>query len=140
VEGSIKLSGERKYGYGSDAMRAWAISKDGDTNFMALKEEFDKAGAEVKLFRQVIRVCLSHASKEKPNTPFRQLTPVDKFFCIRLYEFVAGLTDSYDSLDFQKAYSQCRQFVTVDTSQFYLEFAKMRLVTRADTQEYHSAS
>lgn len=30
IEGSIKMSGDRKFGYGIDVMRAWAAFKDTD--------------------------------------------------------------------------------------------------------------
>ena len=32
IEGTIKLDGSRKHGYGLDTLRAWAIVKDSDTN------------------------------------------------------------------------------------------------------------
>ena len=32
INGTIKLDGERKHGYGLDTLRAWAILNDKDTN------------------------------------------------------------------------------------------------------------
>ena len=33
ISGSEKIDGSRKHGYGTDAVRLWAVTKDGDKNF-----------------------------------------------------------------------------------------------------------
>jgi isoleucyl-tRNA synthetase len=38
IEGSIKMGGDRKFGYGVDVMRAWAAFKDTDKNMIVSKD------------------------------------------------------------------------------------------------------
>ena len=33
ISGSEKLDGNRAHGYGTDAVRLWAVTQDGDKNF-----------------------------------------------------------------------------------------------------------
>ena len=42
IEGTIKLSGDRMHGYGIDTIRAWAITKDSDTNSYIDREEIER--------------------------------------------------------------------------------------------------
>jgi isoleucyl-tRNA synthetase len=37
LEGSVKMDGERKFGYGVDVMRAWCATKDTDKNMHIIK-------------------------------------------------------------------------------------------------------
>jgi hypothetical protein len=60
LEGSVKMSGERKFGYGIDVMRAWCATKDTDKNIEVQKGSIDRVNKEVKLFRDIIRVLLTH--------------------------------------------------------------------------------
>lgn len=41
IDGSIKLDGTRKFGYGIDVMRAWSAYKDSDKTLYVLKEQLD---------------------------------------------------------------------------------------------------
>ena len=34
LEGSMKMDGTRKFGYGIDVVRAWCVSKDTDKNIL----------------------------------------------------------------------------------------------------------
>lgn len=36
IEGSVKLSGERKFGFGVDVMRAWCAFKDSDKDIRVM--------------------------------------------------------------------------------------------------------
>lgn len=60
IEGTIKLSGERMHGYGIDTIRAWAITKDGDTNNYIEREDIESVNSEIKLLRGLIRLILGH--------------------------------------------------------------------------------
>jgi isoleucyl-tRNA synthetase len=60
LEGSVKMDGNRKFGYGIDVMRAWCATKDTDKNIHVEKHAMDRVNKEVKLFRDIIRVLLTH--------------------------------------------------------------------------------
>lgn len=58
IEGTIKLDGTRKFGYGVDVVRAWSACKDTDKNIFVQKEQLDQVNKEIKIFRDVIRVLM----------------------------------------------------------------------------------
>lgn len=60
IEGSVKLSGDRQYGYGVDVMRAWAATKDTDKNMVITKDQLDQTNKEVKLLRNIFRSVLGY--------------------------------------------------------------------------------
>lgn len=41
MDGSIKADGERKFGYGLDAMRVWCATKDTDRNIFIRREQME---------------------------------------------------------------------------------------------------
>jgi isoleucyl-tRNA synthetase len=93
LEGSAKMDGERKFGYGIDVMRAWCATKDTDRNMHIMKGQLDRVNKEVKLFRDILRVLLTHLqtfnldnSMEKFDFN-KNLTFVDKMMIVRTLEF-----------------------------------------------------
>jgi isoleucyl-tRNA synthetase len=87
IEGSVKMSGERKYGYGVDVMRAWAATKDTDKSMLITKEQLDQINNQVKLLRQIFRSMLGYLNKLDVNTnafKFDELTIVDKMMMVKL--------------------------------------------------------
>jgi isoleucyl-tRNA synthetase len=93
LEGSIKMDGSRKFGYGIDVMRAWCATKDTDKNMHIMKEQIDRVNKEVKLFRDIIRVLLTHLQNfnldiSKLNFDFNtSLSFIDKMMILRTLEF-----------------------------------------------------
>ena len=59
IDGSEKLDGSRKFGYGIDTMRAWCAYKDTDKNIYVMRDQLEKVNKEVKLFRDVLRVLVN---------------------------------------------------------------------------------
>lgn len=43
IEGTVKMDGQRKHGYGLDTMRSWAITIDQDRSYPVSMESIDKA-------------------------------------------------------------------------------------------------
>lgn len=39
IQGSVKMDGERKHGFGLDVMRAWAVTQDSDTSSYLVMDE-----------------------------------------------------------------------------------------------------
>jgi isoleucyl-tRNA synthetase len=62
INGTVKLDGERKHGFGLDTLRAWAIVNDKDTNNFIDRQSFEEVNNEVKLLRSLLRVLLGNLS------------------------------------------------------------------------------
>ena len=135
------MSGDRKFGFGIDVMRAWAAFKDTDKTMHFQKDQLEQINKEVKLFRLVIRSLLGylHSCDINQNPySFEKLTIVDKFMMLRLLEFTKQAGKLYDSYDLKGLYSYVQEFVVGDVSQYYLSFIKYRVVSRKNTDEFHS--
>jgi isoleucyl-tRNA synthetase len=139
------MDGERKYGYGVDVLRAWAAFKDSDKNTQVSRDQLDKVNKEVKLFRDVLRVLLTHVHQGL-NSPYSTSTPiafdkllmVDKLFLVRLLEFTREITQCYERFDLKEVYSKTLDFVVRDVTDFYLDFSKYRrrrLIEAAQKQQ-----
>jgi len=88
------------HGYGIDTIRAWAITKDHDTNSYVDREEIERVNQEVKLLRGLIRIMLGQV--QLPNTrdiDFSDLTLVDKVMMAKILKFGVQVTEAYEGLD-----------------------------------------
>lgn len=88
IEGTIKLDGQRKHGYGLDTIRAWAVTNDSDKNAYLERNDIEKVNNEIKLLRSLFRVLLGNlATFESTEFNFEKLTPVDQMMVLRLIRF-----------------------------------------------------
>ena len=55
ISGSVKLSGKRQHGYGTDVLRLWASSYDSDKNFKVVQEDIEDCNTYLKVFRKTCR-------------------------------------------------------------------------------------
>lgn len=129
IEGTVKLDGTRKFGYGIDVIRAWCTFKDCDKNMFVMKEQLEQVNKEVKMFRDVIRVLLANVQKldvNKDAFDFDKLSIVDKMMMVKLLQFSKSITETYDKFDLKEVYEKTLGFVVHDVVNFYLEFSKHR--------------
>ena len=111
IEGTIKLSGDRMHGYGIDTIRAWAITKDSDTNSYVDREEIERVNQEVKLLRGLIRIMLGQVQlPSSADTNFEDLTLIDKVMMAKILKFGVQVTEAYERLDLKQAYSLIQDF------------------------------
>ncbi len=113
-------------------MRAWCATKDTDKNMHIIKDQLDRVNKEVKLFRDIVRVLLTHLQTydldlSRKNFDFnKNLTFVDKMMVVRTLEFSKDLSEAYDKFDLKKVYELTRDFAALDVADFYLDFTKYR--------------
>ena len=91
IHGTVKLDGQRKHGYGLDAIRLWAISKDSDKNTFVNRDEIEKANQEVKMLRGLIRILLGNLhTYNAVSDPFdfEKLTLIDKVMACKVLKFM----------------------------------------------------
>ncbi|CDW87946.1 isoleucyl-trna synthetase [Stylonychia lemnae] len=127
IEGSIKLDGTRKYGYGIDVIRAWCAFKDSDKNLLVQKDHLDQINKEVKVFRDIIRVLCQNVKNldiNKDIYDFNKLGFIDKMMMIKLLKFSQEITDNFDNFDLKNVYEKTINFLLTDVIGFYLEFVK----------------
>lgn len=93
IEGSAKLDGERKFGYGVDVLRAWVAYKDSDKTIGVDREQFDRINKEVKLIRDILRVLITQINQgaAHPSSAV-EMGIVDKLFLISLLQYSKDIT------------------------------------------------
>ncbi|HEP5848741.1 TPA: isoleucine--tRNA ligase [Streptococcus pyogenes] len=113
--------------YGADILRLWVASVDTDNDVRVSMEILGQVSETYRKIRNTIRFLIANTSDFNPATDtvaYADLGAVDKYMTIVFNQLVATITDAYERYDFMAIYKAVVNFVTVDLSAFYLDFAK----------------
>ncbi|HEP1435396.1 isoleucyl-tRNA synthetase [Streptococcus pyogenes] len=113
--------------YGADILRLWVASVDTDNDVRVSMEILGQVSETYRKIRNTLRFLIANTSDFNPATDtvaYADLGAVDKYMTIVFNQLVATITDAYERYDFTAIYKAVVNFVTVDLSAFYLDFAK----------------
>ncbi|HEP1480686.1 TPA: isoleucine--tRNA ligase [Streptococcus pyogenes] len=113
--------------YGADILRLWVASVDTDNDVRVSMEILGQVSETYRKIRNTLRFLIANTSDFNPATDtvaYADLGVVDKYMTIVFNQLVATITDAYERYDFMAIYKAVVNFVTVDLSAFYLDFAK----------------
>ncbi|HER2530110.1 TPA: isoleucine--tRNA ligase [Streptococcus pyogenes] len=113
--------------YGADILRLWVASVDTDNDVRVSMEILGQVSETYRKIRNTLRFLIANTSDFNPATDtvaYADLGAVDKYMTIVFNHLVATITDAYERYDFMAIYKAVVNFVTVDLSAFYLDFAK----------------
>lgn len=113
--------------YGADILRLWVASVDTDNDVRVSMEILGQVSETYRKIRNTLRFLIANTSDFNPATDtvaYADLGAVDKYMTIVFNQLVATITDAYERYDFMAIYKAVVNFVTVDLSAFYLDFAK----------------
>ncbi|HER0592697.1 TPA: isoleucine--tRNA ligase [Streptococcus pyogenes] len=113
--------------YGADILRLWVASVDTDNDVRVSMEILGQVSETYRKIRNTLRFLIANTSDFNPATDtvaYADLGTVDKYMTIVFNQLVATITDAYERYDFMAIYKAAVNFVTVDLSAFYLDFAK----------------
>ncbi|HFR5228118.1 isoleucyl-tRNA synthetase [Streptococcus pyogenes] len=113
--------------YGADILRLWVASVDTDNDVRVSMEILGQVSETYRKIRNSLRFLIANTSDFNPATDtvaYADLGAVDKYMTIVFNQLVATITDAYERYDFMAIYKAVVNFVTVDLSAFYLDFAK----------------
>ncbi|HEP7143275.1 TPA: isoleucine--tRNA ligase [Streptococcus pyogenes] len=113
--------------YGADILRLWVASVDTDNDVRVSMEILGRVSETYRKIRNTLRFLIANTSDFNPVTDtvaYADLGAVDKYMTIVFNQLVATITDAYERYDFMAIYKAVVNFVTVDLSAFYLDFAK----------------
>ncbi|HEP3665400.1 TPA: isoleucine--tRNA ligase [Streptococcus pyogenes] len=113
--------------YGADILRLWVASVDTDNDVRVSMEILGQVSEIYRKIRNTLRFLIANTSDFNPATDtvaYADLGAVDKYMTIVFNQLVATITDAYERYDFMAIYKAVVNFVTVDLSAFYLDFAK----------------
>ncbi|MDN6112283.1 MAG: isoleucine--tRNA ligase, partial [Tetragenococcus halophilus] len=113
---------------GADILRLWVSSVDYESDVRVSMDILKQVSEVYRKIRNTVRFLLANTSDFDPKTngvEFVDLRSVDKYMMIRLNEVIKEVRDNgYEKYDFLHVYRTILNFITVDLSSFYLDFAK----------------
>ena len=113
---------------GADILRLWVSSVDAEADVRVSMEILNQVAEVYRKIRNTMRFLLANTSDFDPkadSVPYEELRSVDKYMTVRLNQVIAEIREKgYEKYDFVHIYRTVMNFLTVDLSAFYLDFAK----------------
>lgn len=113
--------------YGAEILRLWVASVDTDNDVRVSMDILGQVSETYRKIRNTLRFLIANTSDFHPEThtvAYEDLRPVDKYMTIKFNGLVKTIRNAYDNYDFLTIYKAVVNFITVDLSAFYLDFAK----------------
>ncbi|TCD45995.1 isoleucine--tRNA ligase [Streptococcus sp. X16XC17] len=113
--------------YGAEILRLWVTSVDTDNDVRVSMEILGQVSETYRKIRNTLRFLIANTSDFNPETDivaFENLRAVDKYMTIKFNRLVATIQEAYENYDFMAIYKSVVNFITIDLSAFYLDFAK----------------
>lgn len=113
---------------GADILRLWVSSVDSESDVRVSMEILNQVAETYRKIRNTMRFLLANTSDFDPKTDtvaYENLRSVDKYMMVRLNQTIKEIREEgYDKYNFLHVYRTVMNFLTVDLSAFYLDFAK----------------
>jgi isoleucyl-tRNA synthetase len=114
--------------YGADILRLWAASVDSESDVRVSMDILGQVAEVYRKIRNTLRFLLANTSdfnKDTDTVEYAELRSVDKYMLVRLNQVIQEIRENgYDKYNFIHIYKTVMNFLTVDLSSFYLDFAK----------------
>ncbi|MGT2771744.1 isoleucine--tRNA ligase [Streptococcus marimammalium] len=113
--------------YGAEILRLWVTSVDSSNDVRVSMDILGQVSETYRKVRNTLRFLLANTSDFNPEVnfvSFEKLRSVDQYITIKFNQLVATINKAYEEYDFMTIYKAIVNFVTVDLSAFYLDFAK----------------
>lgn len=125
---------------GADILRLWVSSVDYEADVRVSMDILTQVSEVYRKIRNTMRFLLANTSDFDPaqdTVSYEDLRSVDKYMTVRLQEVIKDIRDNgYEKYDFMHIYRTVMNFLTVDLSSFYLDFAKD--VVYIDAEDSHA--
>lgn len=112
--------------YGADIIRLWVASVDSESDVRISQEILKQISESYRKIRNTIRFMLANVSDFDPSQalPDQELSPADRYMLAKFNVLSQEILQAYEAYDFSEIYKLVINFITVDLSAFYLDFAK----------------
>ncbi|MGT2960444.1 isoleucine--tRNA ligase [Streptococcus caballi] len=125
--GNTILPSDVEKQFGAEILRLWVTSVDSSNDVRISMDILKQTSETYRKIRNTLRFLIANTSDFNPNTDaiaFESLRPVDKYMTIKFNSLIKTIRDAYEKYDFLSIYKAVVNFITVDLSAFYLDFAK----------------
>ncbi len=113
--------------FGAEILRLWVTSVDSSNDVRISMDILKQTSETYRKIRNTLRFLIANTADFNPNTDavaYENLRAVDKYMTIKFNKLVATIKEAYENYDFMAIYKSVVNFITVDLSAFYLDFAK----------------
>lgn len=112
--------------YGADIIRLWVASVDSESDVRISQEILKQISESYRKIRNTIRFMLANVSDFDPSQAMatEDLSQVDQYMLAKSQVLTQQILAAYEAYDFAEIYKLVINFITVDLSAFYLDFAK----------------
>lgn len=113
---------------GADILRLWVSSVDAEADVLVSMDILNQVSEVYRKIRNTMRFLLANTSDFNPaehTVAYADLRSVDKYMTVRLNQVIQEIRENgYEKYNFMHIYRTVMNFLTVDLSSFYLDFAK----------------
>lgn len=113
---------------GADILRLWVSSVDYEADVRVSMDILNQVSEVYRKIRNTMRFLLANTTDFEPSehtVAYDELRSVDKYMLVRLNNVIKTIREEgYEKYDFTQIYKTVVNFLTVDLSSFYLDFAK----------------
>ena len=113
--------------FGAEILRLWVTSVDSSNDVRISMDILSQVSETYRKIRNTLRFLIANTSDFNPAedaVAYEELRSVDKYMTIRFNQLVETIRKAYADFEFLTIYKAIVNFVTVDLSAFYLDFAK----------------
>ena len=113
--------------FGAEILRLWVTSVDSSNDVRISMDILSQVSETYRKIRNTLRFLIANTSDFNPaqdTVAYDELRSVDKYMTIRFNQLVKTIRDAYANFEFLTIYKALVNFINVDLSAFYLDFAK----------------
>src|SRR5699024_9265759 len=113
--------------FGADILRLWVASVDYQADVRISQEILKQVAENYRKVRNTFRFLLGNLQDFDPKTDAvseENLEEIDLYMLHRLQNLIKEVRASFDQYDFADGFNDIVNYVTLDLSAFYLDFAK----------------
>ncbi|HFL1820090.1 TPA: isoleucine--tRNA ligase [Streptococcus agalactiae] len=125
--GNTILPSDVEKQFGAEILRLWVTSVDSSNDVRISMDILKQTSETYRKIRNTLRFLIANTSDFNPKqdaVAYENLGAVDRYMTIKFNQVVDTINKAYDAYDFMAIYKAVVNFVTVDLSAFYLDFAK----------------
>ncbi|EFV96925.1 isoleucine--tRNA ligase [Streptococcus agalactiae ATCC 13813] len=125
--GNTILPSDVEKQFGAEILRLWVTSVDSSNDVRISMDILKQTSETYRKIRNTLRFLIANTSDFNPKqdaVAYENLGVVDRYMTIKFNQVVDTINKAYAAYDFMAIYKAVVNFVTVDLSAFYLDFAK----------------
>lgn len=125
--GNTILPSDVEKQFGAEILRLWVTSVDSSNDVRISMDILKQTSETYRKIRNTLRFLIANTSDFNPKqdaVAYENLGAVDRYMTIKFNQVMDTINKAYAAYDFMAIYKAVVNFVTVDLSAFYLDFAK----------------